>query len=130
MNELAVFVHIVVVLLVVTGGDVIEPLLVIEVPTDGFLDAFFELERGFPAEFALEFGGVDSIAHIVSGTVGNVRNEVQISSFWTTKQTIHGSDDGLDDVDILPFVESADIIGISNLTLMEDEIMARAWSTT
>ena len=44
------------VLLIVARGNVIHPLLVVEIPADGFFDAFFELERWFPAEFLLEFG--------------------------------------------------------------------------
>ena len=41
--ELTIFVHIVVVLLVVTRGDVVHPLLVVQVPAYCFFYTFFEL---------------------------------------------------------------------------------------
>ena len=51
--ESSVFVHIVVVALVVAGGYVVHPVLVVEVPADGLFDTFLELERRFPAQFFL-----------------------------------------------------------------------------
>jgi hypothetical protein len=48
---LPVQIHFLVVFFVIAGGNVVHPLLVIEIPTDGFLNAFLEPERGLPAYF-------------------------------------------------------------------------------
>ena len=44
-------IHFLVVFCILPRGHVIDPLLVIEIPSDCFFDAFFELEGRFPAEF-------------------------------------------------------------------------------
>ena len=59
---LPVPVHVFVILLVVSACHVVHPFLIVEIPTDGFLDAFFELQAGFPAQFVFQFGGVDGVA--------------------------------------------------------------------
>ena len=56
------------------------------------------------------------------GTVGNVRNQVHIFAFLTAKQTIHCINHHLDDVDVLPFVEASDVVGLGDLALVEDKV--------
>ena len=75
---LSVGVHVVVVFHVVAAGDIVHPFLVVEIPADGTLNAFLELETGFPTQFALQFGAVDGVAHVVSGTVGDKGDEVVV----------------------------------------------------
>ncbi len=58
----------------------------------------------------------------MAGTVGDVGDEVLIFALLTAEQTVDGLDDDMNDVDILPLVEAADVIGVGNLTLMEDEV--------
>ena len=96
--------------------------MVVEVPADGFFDAFLELEGGFPAEFALELGGVDGVAHVVAGAVGDVGDEVEVLAFGTAEEAVNGVDEDLDEVDVLPFVEAADVVGLGHLALVEDEV--------
>lgn len=69
---LSVGVYVVVVAEVVAGGDGVEPGLVVEVPADGALDAFFELEGGLPAELALQLAAVDGVTQVVASAVGDV----------------------------------------------------------
>ena len=69
-------IHPLVVPQILPAGDSVHPLLVLQIPADGLFQTFFELEGRFPAEFALEFGGVDGVALIVAGTVGDKGNEV------------------------------------------------------
>ena len=52
---LSVLIHVVVVLLVITRGDVVKPLLIVKIPADSLFDAFLELEGGFPTELLLKF---------------------------------------------------------------------------
>ena len=49
-------IHAFVVLLVLAGGDVVHPFLVVEVPSYCLFYALLELKAGFPTEFLLEFG--------------------------------------------------------------------------
>ena len=58
----------------------------------------------------------------MAGAIGDKGDEVEVSAFWTTQQTIYGLDDRLDDVYILPLVESTNIIGLGYRALMEDEV--------
>ena len=54
----------------------------------------------------------------MSGTVGDIGNEVKVCAFGTTEQTIHSLNDGLDDVYILPLVESTDVVCLGDDTFM------------
>ena len=118
----ASFIHFCVVFLVLTGGDVIHPLLVVEVPADSLFDAFLELEGGFPAELVLELGGVDGVAQVVAGAVGDIGDELLAGAFRVAEQTVHGLDNNLHDVDILPLIEAADVVSIARLALVENNI--------
>ena len=70
----------------------------------------------------LQLAAVDGITQVMSGTVGHIGNQVHILTFLAAKQTIHGIDHHLDDVDVLPFIETADIVGFRNLSLMENQV--------
>ena len=121
-RPLSSLIHVVVILLVVSRSDIVHPSLVVQVPTDGFLDAFLKLEARLPAQFLLELGGVDGVAHIVASAIGDVGNEVHVGTLGSTQQAIDGVDDHLDDIDVLPLVEAAYIVGFCNEALVEDEV--------
>ena len=73
---LLILVHILIVVLVVAAGDVVHPLLVVQVPVNGQHDALLEGSFGVPAQIVLDLGGVDAIAAVVTQTVGNVLDEI------------------------------------------------------
>ena len=75
-KHLLILVHFLVVLLVVAAGDVLHPLLVVEVPVDGQDDALLERGLRVPAQIVLDLGGVDAVAAVMAQTVGNVLDEV------------------------------------------------------
>ena len=58
----------------------------------------------------------------MSKSVGYVGDEIHILAFLASEQTIDSVDYHLDDVDVLPLVESTDIVCLSHLTLMEDDV--------
>ena len=62
--RLLILVHFLVVLLVVAAGDVLHPLLVVEVPVNGQDDAFLKRGLGIPAQIVLDLGGVDAVAAV------------------------------------------------------------------
>ena len=115
-------VHFLVILLVFPGSDIIHPLLIIQVPADGLFNAFLKLEAGFPAQFLLQFGRVNGIAHVVPLTVGHKSNQIEGSSFGIAQQSVNRLYNDFDNVDVLPFVTATDIVGIRNLSLMEYKV--------
>ena len=58
----------------------------------------------------------------MASTVGNERDKVFVGTFRTSQQTVNGLDDNLDDVDVLPLIETADVVGLGNHALVEDEV--------
>ena len=52
---LPALVHFVVIPLVVAARYIVHPRLVVQIPADSFLYAFFKLQAGFPAKLTLEF---------------------------------------------------------------------------
>ena len=44
-----------------------------------------------------------------------------LNAFLSSKQTVNGLDDNLYNIDVLPFVEAADVISVSCLALVEDK---------
>ena len=65
---LSVAVHVLVVLLVLAGGDVVHPRLVVKIPADSFVDTLLELETRAPAQLAVQLRGVDGIPQVVART--------------------------------------------------------------
>ena len=51
--------------------------------------------------------------------VSDIGDEVKVFTFLAPKQSVNGLDYHLDDVDVLPLVESADVIGLRHLSVME-----------
>lgn len=54
-NDLSVFIHTVVILLIISAGHIIGPFLIIQIPTYGFFNSFFKLQAWFPTQFFLQF---------------------------------------------------------------------------
>ena len=58
----------------------------------------------------------------MSKSVGDVGDEIHILTFLASEQTIDGINYNLDDIDVLPLVESSYIVCLSHLALMEDKV--------
>ena len=89
---------------------------------DSFLDSFLKLQAGLPAQFPLEFARVDGVSQVVARTVGDVRNQFLRCPFGIAQQPVHGSDDDPYQVDVLPFVETSDVVRVGDLALVEDYV--------
>ena len=98
-KELLILVHFLVVLLIVAAGDVLHPLLVVEVPVDGQDDALLERSLGIPAKVVLDLGGVDAIAAVMAQTVSDMLDEV-FADAVVLQAVVQLLDDGLDDEDV------------------------------
>ena len=112
-------IHILIILLIIAACHIVKPFLIIQVPANGLLNAFLKLQAWFPTEFSLQFGRVDGIAEIMTGTVGNVGYQVQTVPLWIAKQTVNGLDDNLYDVDVFPLVETANVVCLVYLAVVE-----------
>ena len=55
-------------------------------------------------------------------SVGHEGNQVIVSTFLTAEQPVGSRDQDLDDVNVLPLVEPSYIIGIGDLSLVEDKV--------
>ena len=121
-NKLLLIIHFVVVFLILARGNIVHPLLVVEIPAHSLLDAFLKLEAGFPAEFCLELAAVDGVAHIVAEAVGDEGDELLRLTLGIAEKAVHCLDDDLYEVDVLPLVEAADVVCVGDLSLVEDEV--------
>ena len=54
--------------------------------------------------------------------VGHVSNQVERIAFRVAEQPVYRTDDDFDDVNVLPFVEAADVVRLCHLALMEDYV--------
>ena len=55
-------------------------------------------------------------------SVGHIGDEVEILTVLATKQSVNGLDNNFDDIDILPLVETTNVICFGNLSIVEDRI--------
>ena len=120
--KLSVFIHAFIIILVVTACDLIHPLLVVKIPADGLFYSLLELKRRFPSEFLVEFRRIDRITEVMSSPVSHISDKSKAVAFRIAQDSVDCSDDHLDEIDVLPFVETADIICFRDLSLMEDKV--------
>ena len=89
------------------------PGLVLDVPVDGGLEPLGEVGVGRPpAELALELGGVDGVAAVVAGAVGDPVEVLGVAA--------HGREDHAQDRDVVPLAVGTDEVGLPHAALGED----------
>ena len=89
------------------------PGLVGHVPVDGLLQALGEVGAGRPpAELAPELGGVDGVAAVVAGAVGDPVEVLGVAP--------HGLEDHAEHGDVVPLAVGADEVGLPRAALGED----------
>lgn len=89
------------------------PGLVLDVPVDGGLEALGEVGvRRPPAQLALELGGVDGVAAVVAGAVGDPVEVLGVAS--------HRLEDHAQDRDVVLLAVGADEVGLPRAALGED----------
>ena len=89
------------------------PGLVLDVPVDRLLEPLGEIGVGRPpAELALELGGVDGVAAVVSGAVGDPVEVLGVLSHRLEDHAQHG--------DVVPLAVGADEVGLPHAALGED----------
>ena len=58
----------------------------------------------------------------MSSAVGDIGDEIHVPALLAAEETVDGVDEHLDDVDVLPLVEAANVVGVGYLALMEDDV--------
>ena len=91
-------------------------------PTDGALDAFLKLQRRLPAKLAVQLTRVNAIMQVVFLAVGDISYQIHVLYFSLSEQTVDSIDQHLDDIDILPLIETAYAVCVGNLTLVEYQV--------
>ena len=116
------FIHLLIILLVFPGNDGLPPIFVVQVPLDSLLDAVGKFRFRQPAQFFMDFHRVNGVAAVMAFTVRNMMDEAfRFAQFFANQ---------FDDVDIPHFIMAADVIDFADTALLEDESMARQWSST
>src|ERR1700727_846511 len=89
------------------------PPLVVEIPAHRLLDAALERFARAPAKLALELGGVDRIAEIVPGPVGDKGNEGVVRA-WPRPKFIEDGANAPHHIDVTPFIAAADVVFLAD----------------
>ena len=55
-------------------------------------------------------------------TVGDVCDEAVGVAFGVAEQTVYGADDDFDQVDVFPFVEATDVVGVGYFAFVENQV--------
>jgi len=98
-----------------------------EVPLDGFANAGFESFGGFPAEFTVDFGGIDRVAAVVAGAVGDIGDLRGIGrAIGSRREIIEHRTKCVDYLKVGFFIPAADVVGFANLPVLEDATNGRA----
>ena len=58
----------------------------------------------------------------MAGAVRHIGDEVVVGAFRTAQEAVGDADEGLHDVDVLPLVEAADVVGLGDLPFVEDQV--------
>ena len=58
----------------------------------------------------------------MSSSVGNEGDKVHVLALFASQQTVNGLYYHFNDVDILPLVETADVVSVGNLSLVENKV--------
>src|SRR6267154_3887820 len=94
------------------GAHVRKPLAIILIPFDGLADALFQRNFRLPTELRLDFCRVQSIAAIVTGTVGNIAKQ----GLWLASQMEQTLSHGK----IFFHVRTADIVDLADSPSLKD----------
>ena len=94
----------------------------LQIPLNSFFNTLLKLEAGLPTQLALQLGAVYGVTQVMAGTVCHVCNQIHIGTLGSAKQTVNGIYLNLYDVNVFPLIESAYIVGLGHLALMEDQV--------
>jgi len=97
--------------------DFLPPGFVVQVPLDGFAQTGFEGFFRRPAQFFLDFAGVNGVAVVMARAVGDEGDQVTVVGVLRY-QFLEQVADGLYDFQVGLFVVAADVVGFTQLALL------------
>src|SRR5687768_5099248 len=109
-------------MLVFPAGHMLQPFPVLKVPVDGEAEALLEGDARLPSQLAVDLGGIDGVTAVVTGTVLYVGDEGLARAGRVAQLLVHQPAEQLHQVDVPPFVEPADVIGLTRLSLVEYKV--------
>ena len=100
---------------VVGGADRSPPPVVGEVPVDGGFETALKSVGGAPAELGFDLGGVNGVAPVVAGAVGDEADELAVVSPPCPRPpTIEDGADRLDDLKVGALGAAADVVALAH----------------
>ena len=96
---------------VFAGFDALYPGPVVDIPTDGCLQAAGEIHQRLPPSFPGELGIRQGIAAVMAGSIGDARNQ----AFWFSR----GPQDALNDFEIRQRTVAADVVNFAVAALFQ-----------
>src|ERR1700761_3014988 len=108
-----------IIVLVVTGSNIVQPLLIGQIPIDRFAEPFFKCYGRRPSQLFINLCGIYGVAPVVARPVLYICNQLFGSAWRTPQFFVHFLAQQLYQRYILPFVEAADIIGLSVPAIMK-----------
>lgn len=103
------------------AGDVLDPVLILQVPFDGFSDAGSECFGGLPAKFSRDACGVDGVTFVMAGTVFDECYLCSVGNgIWAGLEYIEQIADMVDDIDVGHLVVAADVVYLAELAGFKD----------
>ncbi len=98
--------------------DFLPPGFVVEVPLDGLAEAGGVVVGGGPAQVVFYFGGVDGVAEVVAGAVGDEGDLVGVGfAFGAGAEFVEEGAEEADEIDVAEFVVAADVVGFADFSL-------------
>ena len=97
------------------------PGAIVKIPANRLFDAGFEGFLRAPAKLALDFRGVDGIAPVMSGPVGDKCDQPAARLVARRQRLIELAANRLDGMQVCPLVLAADIIGLARYPPLHNE---------
>ena len=98
----------------------LDPGAVVEVPADGFSEAFVEGDALAPAKFFFDAGAVDGVAAVVAGAVFDVGDE-RAQAFGIEAGFFRDQlDEAVKEANVFPFVFATDVVGAARGAVLHD----------
>ena len=105
---------------VIPARDIPHPVLVVEIPLDGFADAGLEAFRRFPTELAVDFCGVDGVAAVVARAVGDEGDLVLVElAIGAWREFVEECANGVHDIKVRFFIPTADVVGLAHAASLQ-----------
>ena len=95
---------------------------VVEIPLNGLSKARMLVLFGGPAELVSDFGGVDGVAQVVPGAVGDVGDELFGAAGGPPEFAVEEAAEEPDQLDVGPFVEAAHVIRFADASVVKNSI--------